>query len=60
MAAGAALEAPDGGWAVPVGPAEPPLAAVEDGEAEGVSRTVNAAVSETGWPSVLTTLKVTE
>ena len=60
MAAGAALEASDGGWTVPVGPAELPLAAVEDGEADGASRTVNAAVSETGWLSALTTLKVTE
>jgi len=60
VAAEAALEAPDGGWVVPVGPTEPPLAAVEDIEADGVSRTVNAAVSETGWPSALTTLKVTE
>jgi hypothetical protein len=60
VAAGAALEAPDGGWVVSAGPAELPLGAVEDGEADGVSRTVNAAASETGWPSALTTLKVTE
>lgn len=60
VAAGATLEAPDSGRVVPAGAAELPLAAVEDGEADGVGRTVNAAVSETGWPSALTTLKVTE
>lgn len=60
VAAVAALEAPDGGWVVPAGPAELPLAAVEDGEADGVGRTVNDALAETGWPSALTTLKVTE
>jgi hypothetical protein len=60
VAVGAALEAPDGGWFVPADPAELPLGAGEGGEVDGVSRTVNAAVSETGWPSALTTLKVTE